>query len=167
MTTYRIAAPEDVPAIRALIENGYRGDSARKGWTHEADLLDGNRTSEAEIAAIVAAPEKRMLLAERDGALVGTVTITDLGDGRAYLGMLCVDPAVQAAGLGRALISQVEALAAQDFGAQIMEMTVIDARSELIAWYERRGYVRSDEIRPFPLPMDVPYLMVVLERPIG
>ena len=167
MTTYRIATPADVPAIRALIESGYRGDSARHGWTSEADLLEGNRTSEAEIAEIVAAPEKRVLLAERDGALVGTVTITDLGGGRAYLGLLCVDPAVQAAGLGRTLITQVEELAVQDFAAHTMEMTVIDARPELIAYYERRGYIRSGEIRPFPLPMDVPYLMVVLERPIS
>ena len=167
MTQFRIAAPADVPAIRALIESGYRGDSARKGWTHEADLLDGNRTSEAEIAAIVAAPDKRMLLAERAGALIGTVTITDLGGGRAYLGMLCVDPAVQAAGLGRTLITRVEEQASRDFAARTMEMTVIDARPELIAYYERRGYRCTGEIRPFPLPMDVPYLMVVLERPIG
>jgi len=167
MTHYRIAAPADVPAIRALIESGYRGDSARRGWTHEADLLDGNRTSEAEIGGIVAAPDKRMLIAERDGALVGTVTATDLGGGKAYMGLLCVDPLLQAAGLGRALIARIETLASQDFGAHTMELTVVDARADLIAYYERRGYVRTGEIRPFPLPMDVPYLMVVLERAIG
>ncbi|MFM9935740.1 MAG: GNAT family N-acetyltransferase [Novosphingobium sp.] len=167
MTTYRIAGPADVPTIRALIESGYRGDSARQGWTHEADLLEGDRTSEAEIAAAVAAPDKRVLLAEREGGLVGTVTATDLGGGTAYMGMLCVDPLRQAAGLGRDLIARIEALAASDFGAHTMELTVVDARGDLIAWYERRGYVRTGEIRPFPLPMDVPYLMVVLARAIG
>ena len=167
MTEYRIAAPADVPAIRALIESGYRGDSARRGWTNEADLLEGDRTSEAEIAEMVAAPDKRVLLAERDGALIGTVTATDLGSGKAYMGLLCVNPLLQAAGLGRALIARIEALAAQDFGARPMELTVVDARAELIAYYERRGYVRTGEIRPFPLPLDVPYLMVVLERAIG
>ena len=167
MTEYRIAAPADVPAIRALIESGYRGDSARRGWTNEADLLEGDRTSEAEIAEMVAAPDKRVLLAERDGALIGTVTATDLGSGKAYMGLLCVNPLLQAAGLGRALIARIETLAAQDFGARTMELTVVDARAELIAYYERRGYVRTGEIRPFPLPLDVPYLMVVLERRIG
>jgi ribosomal protein S18 acetylase RimI-like enzyme len=167
MTEYRIAAPADVPAIRALIESGYRGDSARRGWTHEADLLEGNRTSEAEIGGIIAAPDKRMLLAEREGALIGAVTISNLGGGRAYMGMLCVDPGVQAAGLGRALIQGGEDLAVQDFAAHTIEGMVIDARAEFIAYYERRGFVRTGEIRPFPLPIDVPYLMVVLERPIG
>jgi ribosomal protein S18 acetylase RimI-like enzyme len=167
MTAYRIAGTADAPAIRALIERGYRGDSARQGWTHEADLLDGDRTSLEEIAAAVAAPDKRVLLAERDGAVIGTVSTTDLGSGRAYMGLLCVDPRLQAAGLGRDLIARIEALAAQDFGARVMELTVVDARAELVAWYERRSYVRTGEIRPFPLPMDVPYLMVVLERAIG
>ena len=31
-----------------------------------------------------------------------------------------------------------------------MRMTVIDIRDELIAWYERRGYVRTGEHKPFP-----------------
>ena len=30
-------------------------------------------------------------------------------------------------------------------------MTVIRQRTELIAWYERRGYVLRGETRPFPL----------------
>ena len=162
----RIAQGADAPALRALIESGYRGESSRRGWTSEADLLEGDRTTPEEIAAMIAAPEKRVLLAERGGALIGTVTITDLGAGRAYLGLLCVDPAVQAAGLGRALITRAEELAAGDFAARTMEMTVIDARAELIAYYERRGYTRTGELRPFPLPMDVPFQMVVLEKPL-
>ncbi|WP_421847914.1 GNAT family N-acetyltransferase [Novosphingobium sp.] len=165
-TTYRIAGLADAPAVRALIESGYRGDSARQGWTNEADLLGGDRTTPEEVAAMIAAPEKRVLLAEQDGALVGTVTITDLGNERAYMGLLCVSPTLQAGGLGRALVCEVEALAAREFAARVMELIVVDVRTELIAWYERRGYTRTGELRPFPLPMDVPYKMVVLERAI-
>lgn len=167
MTTYRIARLADAPTVRALIEGGYRGDSARKGWSHEADLLGGDRTTPEEVAAMVTAPEKRVLLAEQDGALVGTVTITDLGNGLAYMGLLCIDPVRQTAGLGRALVSEVEQLAAREFGSTRMELIVVDAREELIAWYERRGYTRTGELRPFPLPMDVPFKMVVLERLIA
>ena len=163
-TTYRIAQPADAPALRALIESGYRGDSARQGWSNEADLLEGDRTTIAEVAAMIAAPEMRVLLAEQDSTLVGTVSITDLGNSRAYMGLLCVSPALQTAGLGRALVSEVEALAVSAFGAGLMELIVVDVREELIAWYERRGYVRTGELRPFPLPLDVPYKMVVLER---
>lgn len=167
MIRFRTATAADVPALRALVESAYRGDSARQGWTHEADLLDDERTSDAELAETIADEKARVLLARIDGKLVGTVTIRDLGEGRAYLGMLCVDPDLQTEGLGRALIADAEDMAADAFGARAMEMTVIDAREELIAYYERRGYARTGELRPFPLPADVPYKMVVLERRIA
>lgn len=167
MLTYRTATPADAPAVRALIESGYRGDSARKGWSNEADLLGGDRTTPEEVAAMIAAPEKRVLLAEEQGALVGTVTVTDLGNARAYMGLLCIDPERQAGGLGRAMVREVEQLAVQVFAARVMELIVVDVRTELVAWYERRGYGRTGVLRPFPLPMDVPYKMVELERTIA
>jgi ribosomal protein S18 acetylase RimI-like enzyme len=164
---FRLARPDDVPALRALVEAAYRGNSARRGWTHEADLLEGDRTSDAELAAAIADPARRVLLATRDGALLGSVTVTDVGNGVAYMGMLCVDPELQSAGLGRTLMAQVESLAVREFAARAMEMTVVDARTELIAYYERRGYRQTGERRPFPLPLPVPFGMAVLRKDIG
>lgn len=167
--TIRLARQDEVDVICALIESAYRGDSARQGWTHEADLLSGDRTSEAEIAAVLADPDARLLVAEEGGALAGTATISRKGETRAYLGALAVNPAVQAAGLGRALIAAAEAEARTAFGASVMEMTVIEVRTDLIGWYERRGYRRSGETRPFPYvpgePVD--FAMTVLERTIA
>lgn len=164
MTTIRLATSADLPELRALIESAYRGDSARGGWTHEADLLDDDRTDEAQLAAAIADPDRRVLVAEAEGRLVGTVTISLVGPSRAYLGMLCVDPRLQTAGLGRVLVQAAEDRAREDFAAWTMEMTVIDKRRELIAWYERRGYRATGETRPFPVAGDFPFAMVVLER---
>lgn len=167
MIRFRRATPEDLPRLRALVEKAYRGDSARQGWTHEADLLDDERTSDAELAETLADPAKRVLLAILDGAFVGTVTVADLGNGRAYLGMLCVDPELQAEGLGRALIADAEDTAVEAFGATVMEMTVIDVRHDLIAYYQRRGYRVTGEKRPFPSGGEDRFGMAVLERSIG
>lgn len=164
MIRFSTAKPEHVRPLRALIETCYRGDNAKQGWTHEADLLDDERTSEAELANVIANENSRILLAEVDRKLVGTVTITNLGGARAYLGMLCVDPALQAQGLGRALLADAEDTSAEEFGATVMEMTVIDARPELLAYYERRGYARTGKTRPFPASGNYPFVMVVLER---
>lgn len=164
---FRPATPEDLPALRALVESAYRGDSARGGWTHEADLLEGDRTSEGELAQALADPANRVLLAHRDGALIGTVTITRRNRDTAYLGMLCVDPALQAGGMGRALIAEAEDCARREFGARTMEMTVVSPRTELIAYYERRGYVQTGEISPFPLPQFDHLTMVVLAKALG
>lgn len=146
----REAVAADLPALHALIERGYRGDSARVGWTHEADLLGGQRTDVAALADILADPDQRMLIAEQAGTPVGCVTLRRSGDARAYLGMLTVDPALQAKGLGRRLIDAGE-VSARDWRVSAIELTVIARRSELIAWYERRGYRLTGVRRPFPL----------------
>ena len=64
--------------------------------------------------------------------------------------MLTVRPTLQAGGLGRRLLASAEAWAAAQWGATRVTMTVIAQRPELIAWYERRGYVRTGEQQPFP-----------------
>lgn len=149
--TFRTAAAADIPALHALIESGYRGESAKAGWTHEADLLGGQRTDEAALADLIADPNHDLILAESEGDLVGCVCVSDKGGGRAYLGMLTVRPILQGAGLGRALIEEGETRARRQFGAAVMEMTVIRQRGELIAWYERRGYELTGREAPFPL----------------
>lgn len=166
MLSFRLGEAADVPAIRALVERAYRGDTARAGWSHEADLLEGERTSLEELAGLIAAPEQCIVLAESGNALVGSVTVTALDEGRTYLGMLAVDPARQAGGIGRQLIAEAERQAMRLFGAELMEMTVIARRTELIAFYGRCGYAPTGEHRPFPLPVpDAAALeMVVLER---
>ena len=147
----RAAVPADVPALLDLVHSAYRGDRARTGWTHEADMLGGQRTDVTALAEIIGDPKQRILLAEDDVGLVGCVQISDLGDGRAYLGLLSTAPEHQAQGLGRTLIQAAENEAGRKFGARTMEMTVIRQREELISYYERRGYIRTGEERPFPL----------------
>lgn len=154
MLRFRAATAADIPAAHALIESAYRGESARRGWTHEADLLDGQRTDVDALAEMIADPQQTLLLAEDDDALVGCVLVIDKGkrDGAhvSYLGMLTVRPDLQAAGLGKRLLSAAEQHA-RSFGATWMEMTVINGRRELIAWYARRGYRDTGREAPFPV----------------
>jgi GNAT superfamily N-acetyltransferase len=163
----RPATAADLSIVHPVIERAYRGDSARAGWTHEADLLSGARTDRATLAAIVADPAQRLLTGWDGDAPIGCVNVADRGGGTAYLGLLCIDPQRQAAGLGRRLIAAAEALARDAFGCTRIEMTVIDSRAELIAYYERRGYVATGEVRPFPFPVDPPLAMTVLAKPLG
>lgn len=151
MIDIRAATLADIPALHRLVERAYRGDSARKGWTHEADLLGGQRTDVAALGEMIADPTQRILLAIGADGLVGCVQVSQKDADTAYLGLLSVDPDVQAGGLGKALIDAAERAARVEFSASKMEMTVIRQRSELIAYYERRGYALTSETRPFPL----------------
>ncbi|MFH8985510.1 GNAT family N-acetyltransferase [Streptomyces varsoviensis] len=146
---FRIAARADIPAVVELIESAYRGDASRAGWTTEADLLDGQRTDPEGVAAVLDAEHGRLLLAERDGALVACCQLEHRGD-HAYFGMFAVRPARQGGGLGKAVMAEAERFARAEWGAREMRMTVIRQRDDLIAWYERRGYERTGEVTPFP-----------------
>jgi ribosomal protein S18 acetylase RimI-like enzyme len=166
----RLATALDLPQLHPLIERGYRGDSARLGWTHEADLVAGDRTDIPTLQAIIDDPAQRLIVAldgaGRDARVIGCVVIAHRGGGLAYLGMLCVDPVLQGGGIGRMLVAAAENMARESFRARTIEMTVIDARSELITWYRRLGYDRSGETRDFPIPLTPPLYMTVLVKPL-
>jgi len=156
----------DAPALKDLLEAAYRGDSARRGWNHEADILDDERTAPGELEALLADPAVTILTARDSTGLIGCVAVTVKDADLAYLGMLCVAPDLQSAGLGGRLLEAAENHArAQVITA--MEMTVIDSRAALIAWYERRGFARTGETRPFPVLRNPPVTFVVLEKPLG
>jgi ribosomal protein S18 acetylase RimI-like enzyme len=165
MTTIRPATPTDLPRLHPVVERAYRGDSARQGWTHEADMLFDARTDLATLAALIDGAS-RILIALDGVTILGCVNIADRGAGLAYLGLLCVDPQLQARGIGKQLIAAAEATARDSFAATRVEMTVIDRRVELIAWYERHGYARTGETRPFPVAVEPPLTMVVLAKPL-
>ena len=169
--SFRRPVADDILALHELIEGAYRGDSAKRGWTHEADLLGGQRTDRAALAEMIADPAQVLILAEADRP-VGCVSLRQLDATAMYLGLLTVDPARQAAGLGRALLAEAERTA-REAGAIRMEMTVIRQRADLIAWYDRRGYGATGEVRPFPLddarfglPRTRDLEFVVLEKPL-
>lgn len=145
----RAATDADVAGLHALIHSAYRGESSRAGWTHEADLLEGNRIDEAMIRAELADPASTMFLVEDAWGALGCCTVTDRGAGTAYFGTFAVRPTAQGAGIGDHLLRHAETHA-RALGALRMELTVITRRTDLIAWYRRRGYVATGETRPFP-----------------
>ncbi len=146
---FRNATLADVDAIIPLVESAYRGDASRKGWTTEADILDGQRIDRQLLIDLVANSEARVILVEREGQLVACCELQDQR-GIAYFGMFSVRPEGQGDGIGHRLLLEAERIAVEEWQCGEMRMTVIDIRNELIAWYERRGYRRTGEHKPFP-----------------
>jgi ribosomal protein S18 acetylase RimI-like enzyme len=172
--TFRSADPDDVDAVVRLVESAYRGDSSRAGWTTEADLLDGQRTDPDSVLAAIKDPDRTVLLAEQEGRLLGCCELQRRSEGLAYFGMFAVVPTLQGGGLGSRVLAEAERLVRGEWGAEQLEMTVIAQRAELIEWYERRGYARTGERRPFPhhderfgLPRRNDLEFVVLVKPLA
>lgn len=150
MISFRTAVPADVPALVPFVNDGYRGESSKRGWTTEADILGGQRTDPGKMVEMIAEDDARVELAFSDDAsLIGCVYLKKEQDASCYLGMLTVDPARQSGGFGKLLMAHSEEIA-RAWGCRRMRMTVISVRAELIAYYERRGYAKTGLTEPFP-----------------
>jgi N-acetylglutamate synthase-like GNAT family acetyltransferase len=146
---FRTAEIDDVPAVVALVESAYRGESSRRGWTTEADLIDGQRTDPEAVLSMIAKPESVVILATRNEQLCGCCHVERCSEQRAMFGMFAVSPQLQGAGVGRSLIGEACRQAAS-WGCEQLEMMVIKQRGDLIAWYQRLGFHPTGETQPFP-----------------
>ncbi len=164
--TVRQATQVDLPSLHAVIERAYRGESAKQGWTHEANILDDQRTDLEALSAIVASKDACLLVAELGDTLIGCVNLAQRPEQGCYLGLLCIEPTLQAGGYGKQILIAAEHVARTDFDANHIIMTVIDSRTELIAYYQRRGYVLTGETCDFPIALDPPLFMVILRKSI-
>jgi GNAT superfamily N-acetyltransferase len=147
--SFRIAEPCDVPQITALVNIAYRGDSSRQGWTTEADLLDGQRTDEQAVHAIISAADNCIVLCLQADEIIGTVHLRR-EQTTCHFGMFTVRPGLQGRGIGKRFIAYAEQFARDKWGCTTMSMTVIDLRQELLEWYRRRGYRQTGERADFP-----------------
>ncbi len=139
---------EDIPALLTLINSAYRGETSKKGWTTEAHLLEGKRTTEEELTEIILDPKNTFLKFIENNQIIGTALLVKK-EHQLYLGMLTVSPVLQNGGIGKKLLAEAE-IRAKALGLPSIIMTVVSVRSELIAWYKRHGYVETGEREPFP-----------------
>lgn len=178
--TLRAAREADVRALVELVQRAYRGEG---GWTTEAHLVDGQRTDESEVRAMLTDPAVTLLVAEdspehaadaEPSALLGCCythreSPDETGTVRAELGLFAVDPGAQGRGLGgRLLEAQASHLATE--GVDVLMIRVLQSRPELHAWYERHGFTATGHSVPFAGNVD--WLKVeglgmdVMERPL-
>jgi ribosomal protein S18 acetylase RimI-like enzyme len=82
------------------------------------------------------------------GSILGCVYLKPKGK-RLYLSTLAVVPEMQSQGVGQQLLAAAEDYARQHGCTRVL-MSVLSARPELVAWYERHGYQRTGKSEAFP-----------------
>ena len=138
----RDATSDDLPAIVAMLADDIKG-AARE----DASLpLDPGYL--AAFAAITANPGMRLVVAERDGRVVGTVQIAVLpglsrkGASRGYLEAVRIAGDLRGHGLGAELVTwAVEQCRAA--GCGMVQLTTQRDRVDAHRFYERLGWERS------------------------
>jgi ribosomal protein S18 acetylase RimI-like enzyme len=136
----RTAGAEDVPRIVALLNVAF---------AMERDFVDRDRTSDAQIAALMQTGTFLAAVAEPDA--LAACAYVELHGTRAYLGMLAVDPSLQGRGLGRRMIAAVENRAI-DAGCTSIDIKIVDRRVELPPLYRALGF-RDNGTAPFDDPL--------------
>ncbi len=152
----RPATSDDGPRLIPLIN-----------WAFSVEtFLRGPRTDQQRLGA---AMEKGTILVgeDRGGRLLASI-YTELRGTHGYAGMLAVDPEHQKSGLGRRMME-----AAEDHfrthGCDIVEITVLSLRPELLPLYRRFGFVETgtEEFHyPHPLAPGLECHCIVMEKPI-
>lgn len=162
------ASIRDIPNLLPLINSAYRGEASRRGWTTEADIIDGDvRIAAKDLQEALEIPGAVMLkINSNKHEPAGCVYLKPVQGGM-YLGMLSVWPYLQAGGIGKKLMEAAEQYASAN-GYDKIVMQVINVREELIAWYKRQGYNITGETVPFEDgkfgKAKIPLFFIVLEK---
>lgn len=143
MLQFKKATQDDAEGLTDLINHSYRN---RASWTHECDLLDGQRITREAVVKLI---DSHLETAWLDGELVGCVHL----DGGS-LGLLSVRPDRQTRGVARRLLERAHELC-RSWNHTEVSLTVLAQRPELIAYYQRRGYRLSGKRLPFPVDDEV------------
>jgi ribosomal protein S18 acetylase RimI-like enzyme len=144
------AFPGHAWEISRLVNSVYRGENSKKGWTTEADLLEGIRITVNKILELIGKKNNEILLAVTDDKIIGCVHLEKINK-KCHLGMLSVDVNYQKEGIGKYLMNESEKYAKEVFRCGEMEMKVIGQRKELIEYYIRQGYKLMGEKENFSL----------------
>ncbi|MDR0777334.1 MAG: GNAT family N-acetyltransferase [Azonexus sp.] len=151
---FRVADRADAGQIAALVNSAYRPTTQDAGWTHEAHLVAGDRITAEQVLSLFDQQSAILLLCAA-AKIVACVHVQGDQPGTAYIGMLATDPKRQAQGLGKQMLRHAEAYATAHFAAMTLNMTVLSSRPELLAFYERRGYALTGEIKEYPLSAEI------------
>ena len=156
---FRKASTDDFSQLISLINRAYREDYGQS-WTNEAEFVAGLRIDEQQLRAAFENENFHLYLAEIDHDLTSLRVVACIGlvfnQNEVEIGTFCVDPIFQNTGIGKTVLSFAEqqALLLQPELNKYV-MYVLDVRSELLAYYQRRGYQQTELKIPYPLEANV------------
>jgi ribosomal protein S18 acetylase RimI-like enzyme len=150
----KTATPKDAARLVPFINRVFARDNYFKST---------ERTNAEQIAEYLR--KGTFLLKEDENGLLGLIYIELRDNAHGYIGMVAVDPDRQSMGAGRELMKAGEQFC-RDHDCRLIEISVIDRRPELIAWYQRQNYKIVGEapyIRPEVLILPCHFILMEKE----
>ena len=168
---FRLAQQTDIPKLVDLINTAYRQQQG-SSWTSEAEIVTGQRVNASQLGHALSQDNFQLWIALQDEKyneneqIMACIGLT-LNEHDVEIGTFCIAPQVQNQGFGKQVLDFAETYVRQQIllkhqHLNAFVMWVLSVRTELIAYYERRGYVRTGVIGDYPLDADVGKPMVDL-----
>ena len=168
----RTAKVDDIEQLVKLINLAYRAQSDRS-WTTEKSFVEGKRISAEQLSRDLNQSNFELLVGEnQQGSLVGCIGLT-FDKSSVEIGTFAIDPTIQNLGYGREMLNYVETCITQNYSnVRRLIMYVLDVRTELMAYYQRRGYQITGRTESYPVDADVgqplvPIQLIEMEKVIA
>ncbi len=155
---YRTANLNDIDNLIGLINQAYRTNTGAS-WTSEQDIVAGDRINDQQLLDSLCQQNFSLFVAEMvedlEPALVACIGLT-FRQSSVEIGTFCVNSHWQNQSIGKQVLKYAEKKALEIFPAfNHYEMFVLDARTELIQYYERCGYSKTACIESYPIDANV------------
>lgn len=144
--------------LQRLINAAYRGNDGPGRWTTEQHLVAGDRIHRDALVSLIQHPQTELIVGVEgmagveEGNVVSCIAIKQLEDAVEF-GTFAVAPALQGLGYGAQLLDFAEAHARRY--RLPFQVCVVTQNTQLIRFYERRGYVRTGALLPYPTDQNV------------
>ncbi|OTG76717.1 hypothetical protein B9T26_02620 [Acinetobacter sp. ANC 4169] len=163
---YRLANASDVESLVALINQAYRTNTGLS-WTSEQEIVAGDRINHQQLLESLNQQNFSLFVAEMiedlEPALVACIGLT-FQQNAVEIGTFCVHSQWQNQGIGKQVLAYAEQQAFSICPTLISyEMYVLDARTELIEYYERCGYSKTAYVESYPLDANVGQPLIDLQ----
>lgn len=131
------AQPSDSDAIKQMVISAYAKYVPRMGGQEPAPIKE-------DYQAIITSQSQEVFVLRRqiDGDAVGSVLLSDPGDGSIKVNNLVVGPSAQGRGYGRLLMNHAEDVA-QERGRTAMVLFTNEKMTENITLYAKMGFVET------------------------
>lgn len=155
--------------IQMLVNKAYSSPDADRSWTNESTVVSGERITVEQLQELFHTDNVSVIIAKSNEKIVGTVTLINESNS-AKLNMLAVDPEYQQYGIGKQLLEYSENYILDKFQSKKIRIDVVSSRTELIAFYKRRGFVNCNTPYPYPThlvstrPFDIDLYVDIFEK---
>ena len=136
---------------------------SERSWTTEKAFVDGIRITNEQLSGDLSRSNFKLFIGENEqGVLVACIGLS-LDHNSVEIGTFAIDSSIQNLGYGKQMLNYVEVYVAQSYMDVRDLIMVLDVRSELIAYYQRRGYQITGHTEPYPVNANVGQPLVPIQ----